>query len=89
MTEPSGLDCMALLVSISAYLDGELEAVECAAIDRHSAGCPRCAALVEGLRHTIGLCRDVGTTSLPEPVRARARESVRRLLDTAERAPSE
>jgi anti-sigma factor RsiW len=89
MTEPSSPDCTALLASISAYLDGELEAVECAAIERHCYGCPRCAALVEGLRHTIGLCRDVGTAPLPEPVRQRARESVRRLLDTAERAPSE
>ncbi len=89
MTEPSSPDCVALLVSISAYLDGEFDAVECAAIDRHCAQCPRCGALVEGLRHTIGLCRDVGTARLPEPVRARARESVRRLLDAAERAPSE
>jgi len=89
MTESSSPDCTALMASISAYLDGELEGVECAAIERHCAACPRCAALVEGLRHTIGLCRDVGTAPLPEPVRARARERVRRLLDAHERAPSE
>jgi anti-sigma factor RsiW len=88
MSEPSSPDCTALLASISAYLDGELDRVECAAIKRHCTGCPRCAALVEGLRHTIGLCRDVGTAPLPEPVRDRARESIRRLLDAGEPAPS-
>jgi anti-sigma factor RsiW len=89
MTESSSPDCTALMASISAYLDGELEAVECAAIERHCAVCPRCAELVQGLRHTIGLCRDVGAAPLPEPVRARARESVRRLLDADKRGPSE
>ena len=88
MSEPSSPDCTALLASISAYIDGELDRVECAAIERHCVGCPRCAAFVGGLRHTIGLCRDVGTAPLPEPVRDRARESIRRLLDAGEPAPS-
>jgi anti-sigma factor RsiW len=89
MTGPASPDCAAILASISAYLDGELEVAECAAIERHCAGCPRCGTLVEGLRHTIGLCRDVGTAPLPEPVRERARASMRRLLDADERAPSD
>jgi anti-sigma factor RsiW len=81
MTDSSRPECARLLSSISAYLDGELEAVECEAIDRHTALCPRCAGLVEGLRRTIGLCRGAASSGLPEAVRARARESVRRLLD--------
>ena len=89
MTEPLNPDCTALLAGISAYLDGELEAVQCTAIERHCVGCPRCAALVEGLRHTIGLCREVGTAPLPESVRERARTSVRRLLDPDAPAHSE
>jgi len=89
MSASSSTDCTALATSISAYLDGELQGVECNAIERHCAACPRCAAVVEGLRHTIGLCRGVGIASLPESVRERARENVRRLLDAEERAPSE
>lgn len=80
MSEPSS-DCTAILRNISAYLDGELEATACAAIEAHCATCPRCAPLVEGLRRTVGLCRDAASAPLPEDVRARARESVRRLLD--------
>lgn len=81
MTESSRPDCAAILANISAYLDGELGATECAAIDEHCSHCPRCAPVVEGLRRTVGLCRDAGTVPLPDAVRQRARESVRRLLD--------
>jgi anti-sigma factor RsiW len=72
-----------MLAGISAYLDGELAATECAAIDAHCTACADCASVVEGLRSTIGLCRGIAATPLPESVRERARESVRRLLDDA------
>jgi len=84
MTEPANPECRTLMARISAYLDGELEGVECAAIDAHCAGCPGCAAFVSGLRETIGLCRDVGKAPLPDSVRRRARESVRRLLASSD-----
>ena len=73
MTEDVNDECGAMLAGISAYLDGDLDAAECQAIERHCQGCSRCAALVDGLRETIGLCREAGSAPLPEPVRARAR----------------
>lgn len=84
MTEPSNPACAKILSQISAYLDGELEAVECAAIEQHSAGCPQCASLVDGFRQTIGLCRGVAVASLPDAVLERARANVRRLLDSSD-----
>jgi anti-sigma factor RsiW len=81
MTDPVSPECAAILANISAYLDGELEVTACAAIETHCARCPRCAPVVEGLRRTIGLCRDAGSVPLPDAVRARARASVRRLLN--------
>ena len=80
MSQNVNIECSATLTSISAYLDGELEAVECRVIERHCRDCAPCATLVEGLRETIGLCREAGSTPLPEPVRQRARESIERLL---------
>lgn len=74
-------DCDAILTNISSYLDGELDATACAAIEAHCATCPHCAPIVEGLRRTIGLCRDAAAAPLPDDVRQRARDSVRRLLD--------
>ncbi|MEQ1870228.1 MAG: zf-HC2 domain-containing protein [Vicinamibacterales bacterium] len=81
MTESSRPECVALLAGISAYLDGELPATECALIEAHCQVCAQCAVLVEGLRETVGLCRGVADLPLPDPVRARARASVRKLLD--------
>jgi anti-sigma factor RsiW len=73
--------CNEVLAHISSYLDGELDTTACDAIERHCLACPSCAALVNGLRQTVGLCRQAATVPLPDTVRQRARESVRRLLD--------
>ena len=74
-------NCQAILANISAYLDGELDSTACDAIEEHCQRCPSCAAVVKGLRETVGLCREAGSAPLPEAVRRRARDSVRRLLD--------
>ena len=73
-------ECRTILAGISAYLDGDLEATACDAIERHCQDCVRCAALVTGLRETVGLCRQASVL-FPDSARQRARESVRRLLD--------
>jgi anti-sigma factor RsiW len=73
-------DCKATLTNISAYLDGELERTACDAIEQHCERCPSCAALVKGLRDTIGLCRQAAFVALPDAVRQRARARVRQLL---------
>jgi anti-sigma factor RsiW len=73
--------CKEVLANISGYLDGELDTTACDAIERHCMACPSCAGLVSGLRETVGLCRQAATVPLPDAVRQRARESVRRLLD--------
>lgn len=78
---PMNAECKAMLSAISAYLDGDLDAAECAGIERHCAGCPACAEVVATLQRTVGLCRNAAAVPLPEAVRARARESVRKLLD--------
>jgi len=73
--------CQEVLTNISGYLEGELDTTACDAIERHCQECASCAGLVNGLRDTVGLCRQAATMPLPDAVRQRARESVRRLLD--------
>jgi anti-sigma factor RsiW len=80
MSEVTSHECRTTLEAISAYLDGDLEATACDAIERHCQECARCAVLVAGLRETVGLCRQA-SVPFPDSVRRRARESVRRLLD--------
>jgi anti-sigma factor RsiW len=77
----SQTECRAILANISAYLDGELETTACDAIEQHCQGCAGCAALVRGLREAVGLCRAAASIPLPEPIRQRARDSVRELLE--------
>jgi anti-sigma factor RsiW len=74
-------ECRRVLVSVSAYLDGDLERTACDSIETHCRQCSRCADIVAGLRETVGLCRQAGSTPVPEAVRQRALASVRRLLD--------
>jgi anti-sigma factor RsiW len=81
MTQTTSRECQEILASIAAYLDGDLDATTCQAIEQHCQVCTRCAALVSGLRETVGLCRQAASVPLPEAIRHRARESVRRLLD--------
>lgn len=85
MTPDERPDCAAVLRTISAYLDGELDAASCDEVERHCATCADCAAVVRGLRNTIGLCRGVAAASLPDDVRRKAQDSVRALLRSAER----
>jgi len=80
MSDAPDAGCRDLMTHISAYLDGDLDAVECAAIERHCAECPHCRDVVEGLRRTIALCRETGAAPLPPLVREKARASVRQLL---------
>jgi anti-sigma factor RsiW len=84
MSETSA-NCATILANISAYLDGELETTACAEIEAHCATCASCEALVQSLRATVGLCREAAAAPLPEDVRHRARESVRRLLENEAR----
>jgi anti-sigma factor RsiW len=72
--------CRRILSDVEAYLDGDLDESACRRLEAHAAGCVSCAADVERLRRTIGICRDAGRAPLPDAVRERARAAVRRLL---------
>jgi anti-sigma factor RsiW len=80
MTGAVSPECAAVLGGISAYLDGELETTECDAIERHCQACSSCAAVIQGLRDTIGLCRGVAVAPIPESVREKAQASISALL---------
>ena len=59
--------CQEVLANISGYLDGELDTTACDAIERHCLECASCAGLVNGLRETVGLCRQAATIPLQTP----------------------
>ncbi len=79
---PRPAACQQMLAGIAHYLDGELDAVACAEVERHCETCVSCAALIDSLRLTVGLCRQAAALTLPDDVRVRARARVERLLGT-------
>jgi anti-sigma factor RsiW len=86
MTPTTEVTCDSLHSQMSSYLDGELPALTCAAIDQHALSCPKCADLIAEFRAATGLCQSAANAPLPEDVRARARDRVRELLRTSSKA---
>ena len=86
MTRTTNGRCDVLLEQLSAYLDGDLAAGECRAIERHCRTCARCAAVTDDLRRTTGLCRRAGTRPLPAAVKRRAQLRIRQLTARATKA---
>jgi anti-sigma factor RsiW len=63
--------CRHLLAGLSEYLDGEAAADVCAEIERHLAGCVDCRVVVDTLRKTVAVYRDLPQPELPAEVRQR------------------
>ena len=63
--------CHGLLDELGDYLDGEATTATCAEIERHLAGCEDCRVVVDTLRKTILLYRELPRQALPEAARAR------------------
>jgi len=51
--------CQVLLSQLSEYIDGELEEVFCAEIERHLATCENCQVVVNTLEKTVALYRQL------------------------------
>jgi anti-sigma factor RsiW len=72
--------CLALLGQLSRYVDDEMTPRERRKIDAHCSDCARCRRMIAGLRRTVALCREAGSTALPARLRRRARTNIARLL---------
>lgn len=63
--------CSHLLENLSEYLDGEASEAVCAAIERHLASCTDCRIVVDTMRQTVYLYRQLPQPEMPETVRER------------------
>jgi anti-sigma factor RsiW len=70
-------NCRHLLDDLSDYLDGEASQEICAEIDRHLTDCEECQVVVDTLRKTVLLYRQLPPPDLP----FQARERLYRALD--------
>lgn len=73
-------NCRDLLDGLSDYLDGEASAELCAQIRRHMAGCSKCRVVVDTLRKTVSIYRQMPDPGLPDD----ARERLYKVLDLSD-----
>ena len=69
-------DCRHLLGDLSDYLDGQASTELCAEIERHLEDCANCRVVIDTLRQTIRLYRDLPGPALPPAARARLYHSL-------------
>ncbi len=72
------LTCNKVLAEISNYLDGNLDEDLKRDIETHIAMCHKCKVVLDTTRKTIELYCDGRLFSLPDDVRSRLHESLRR-----------
>ncbi|KPK06093.1 MAG: hypothetical protein AMJ56_14985 [Anaerolineae bacterium SG8_19] len=64
-------NCRHMLGDLSDYLDGEASAEICAEIEQHMDGCEDCRIVVDTLRKTVLLYRDLPPPPMPQGARRR------------------
>lgn len=69
-------DCRQMLGDLSVYLDGEASEELCAEIEQHMANCQDCRIVVDTLRQTVHLYRDLPQPTLPAGARERLYQSL-------------
>ena len=73
--------CPDVLSMLSRYLEGEIGNEQCAEMERHLEGCPRCRGACASLKQTLALCRNGGAAAdVPAAVRARVKTALRAFL---------
>jgi anti-sigma factor RsiW len=73
-------NCHDLLDGLSDFIDGEASAELCAEIRRHMAGCDKCRVVVDTLRKTVTIYRQLSQPDLPD----QARERLYQVLDLSD-----
>lgn len=82
--ENTPTDCEALLARLYPYLDGELEAVDCAEIERHLEECADCFKQLGAEKDLKALVRrKCRGEQIPASLTGRLREAVRGLAGRA------
>jgi RNA polymerase sigma-70 factor (ECF subfamily) len=82
-TEPLDPGCPDVVRRLSQFLEGEIRREDCAEMESHVAGCPRCRRACDALRLALGACRALPAPEVPVEVQEAVRAGVRRLASHA------
>ena len=71
------MDCKEILEGLSDYIDDELAEKTCREIEKHLRDCYNCRVVVNTLRQTVTLYREVPEDEIPGDVRIRLHKIIR------------
>jgi anti-sigma factor RsiW len=74
------LNCDRVILEISNYIDGELDAAMRLEIEQHLLSCGDCTMVVYQTKLTVEIFCDAEPIELPQDVRTRLHEALRRKL---------
>jgi len=69
--------CPDVIALFSRYVEGDIGAAECAAMEQHVAGCAQCEAACGSLKTLLAMCRDRPAPAITREVQERIRGAVR------------
>jgi RNA polymerase sigma-70 factor (ECF subfamily) len=78
---PSSATCPDIVAMFSRYVEGDIGAEECAAMERHIVSCKRCNSACDSLKRTLALCHAQPRGEVPADVQARVRKALHDLSD--------
>jgi RNA polymerase sigma-70 factor (ECF subfamily) len=76
---PSSAACPDIVAMFSRYVEDEIGAEECAAMERHIASCSRCSRACDSLKKTLALCHAQPRGEVPPEVQVRVRRALHEL----------
>lgn len=79
---PAASSCPDIMLLWSRKLEGELDALDCAEMERHLAHCPACESACASLKTALGACRREAERDVPPEIQAEVRSAVRRWLNS-------
>lgn len=77
------MNCKSVIHEISNYIDGDLDAAMKREIESHLGGCEECQVIVDQTKLTVDIFCDSEMVELPEDVRERLHEALRRRMAQA------
>ena len=61
-------ECLAVFEHLSDYIDGELDARDCAHLEAHMSDCPPCIDFLRSLRASIEASHQFSAEEMPAPI---------------------
>lgn len=74
------MNCRHLILEVSNYIDGEVDAALRQEIEEHLKDCPDCMVVVIQMKLTVEIFCDNQVVELPQDVRSRLHEALQRRI---------